>query len=101
MFIGLESLNQKSLDRARKGFNRVARYREMQRRLHDHAISSMLGIVYGFDHDDERVFDDTMRFMDEVKADAEVKRAENDVKRAEAERDATEAKNEYKEKLRD
>jgi len=69
VFLGIESLNQESLIETNKGFNNVHYYAEMQRKLKDHGIRTMLGIVYGFDHDDVTVFDRTIRFMDKIKAD--------------------------------
>jgi len=69
VFLGVESLNQASLIETKKRFNNVRYYAEMQRKLRDHGIRTMMGIVYGFDHDDVTVFDKTMRFMDQIKAD--------------------------------
>jgi radical SAM superfamily enzyme YgiQ (UPF0313 family) len=69
VFLGVESLNQASLMETKKGFNNVRYYAEMQRKLRDHGIRTMMGIVYGFDHDDPTIFDKTMRFMDQIKAD--------------------------------
>ena len=70
VFIGVESLNQDALDASSKVMNSAGYFAEMQQRLRDHDICSMLGIVYGFDDDDAGVFDRTMRFMDRVKADS-------------------------------
>jgi len=69
VFVGIESLNQASLIETKKSFNNVRYYAEMQRKLRDHGIRTMMGVVYGFDHDDVTVFDKTMRFMDQIKAD--------------------------------
>ncbi len=70
VFVGIESLNPRSLAGANKGFNQVDRYREIQLRLRAHGICSMFGIVFGFDEDSSNVFDTAMSFIDEVKADA-------------------------------
>jgi len=70
VFIGAESLNQRSLDSANKSFNSVEFYAEMQRKLRHHGICSMMGIVYGFDEDDPSIFDKTMLFMDRIRADS-------------------------------
>ena len=69
VFIGVESINQDSLDASSKVMNSAASFEQMQRRLRHHGICSMLGIVYGCDDDDPGVFDRTTRFLDRIKAD--------------------------------
>lgn len=69
LFLGVESLSQASLDAANKGTNRVGYYEEMQRKLRDHGICSMFGMVFGFDQDDPTIFDQTFRFLDRIRAD--------------------------------
>ncbi|MCL2747062.1 MAG: B12-binding domain-containing radical SAM protein [Oscillospiraceae bacterium] len=65
LFIGFESVAQLSLDGANKSFNKVARYKEIIRRIHSHGISIQAGIVFGFDHDTPDVFDETLAFLRE------------------------------------
>ena len=63
LFIGFESITQISLDSANKSFNRVEHYGEIIRRIHSHGISIQAGIVFGFDCDTSRVFDETLTFL--------------------------------------
>ena len=64
LFLGLESLSQASMDGAGKKFNRVDRYARIIDRIHAHGIAVQAGIVFGFDHDDETIFEKTVRFLD-------------------------------------
>ena len=52
----------------RKGFNRVKQYEEILRNLNRRGISYSLNFVFGSDTEDEDVFDTTLRFLDEQKA---------------------------------
>ena len=63
LFIGLESVNQASLNAAAKGHNQVQRYRELVRRVHKHGIAIQTGIMFGFDSDDRDVFARTVDVM--------------------------------------
>ena len=60
LFCGIESFNQEALRGVRKGFNKVARYRESIQLLHDHGICVDAGMMIGFDEDDESIFDRTL-----------------------------------------
>jgi radical SAM superfamily enzyme YgiQ (UPF0313 family) len=64
LFVGLESVSQASVDEASKGFNRVDRYAEAIARIHAHGIAVQAGIIFGFDHDTEAVFDQTLDFLE-------------------------------------
>ncbi len=66
LFLGLESVSQESLTAARKGHNRVSRYRETIRRFHDHGIAVQAGILFGFDHDTKDIFERTVEAMGEA-----------------------------------
>lgn len=55
-FVGLESINQASLDGTGKPHNRVSRYRRLLQRCHAHGIAVQAGVIFGFDGDDRDVF---------------------------------------------
>jgi len=69
-FVGLETFSDRNLASARKGFHRVARYREAIRRLHARGIGVEAGIVFGFDGDDAGVFERTLAALDRLEVDA-------------------------------
>lgn len=64
LFIGLESLSQASMDAVSKGFNRVDEYARAIERIHAHGIAVQAGIVFGFDHDTDAVFGQTVDFLE-------------------------------------
>jgi radical SAM superfamily enzyme YgiQ (UPF0313 family) len=64
LFIGLESVSQDSVNEVAKGFNRVDEYARAIERIHSHGISVQAGIVFGFDHDTEAVFGETVDFLE-------------------------------------
>jgi radical SAM superfamily enzyme YgiQ (UPF0313 family) len=64
LFIGLESISQASMDEARKGFNRVDEYARVIANIHSHGIAVQAGIVFGFDHDTESIFEETVDFLE-------------------------------------
>jgi len=64
LFIGLESVSQASVNEASKAFNRVNEYARAIRRIHSHGIAVQAGIVFGFDHDTEAVFEETLNFLE-------------------------------------
>ena len=64
LFIGLESVSQASLNEVSKAFNRVDQYARAIERIHAHGMSVQAGIVFGFDHDTEPVFEETVEFLE-------------------------------------
>jgi len=64
LFIGLESVSQSSLNSVAKKFNHVDDYARAIERIHAHGISVQAGIVFGFDHDTELVFGQTVDFLE-------------------------------------
>ena len=64
LFIGLESISQASVNEVAKPFNRVDEYRQAIERIHSHGIAVQAGIVFGFDHDTEPVFEATLDFLE-------------------------------------
>jgi radical SAM superfamily enzyme YgiQ (UPF0313 family) len=65
---GIESIEQKTLHAMHKGFNRVKQYEEVLRNLTARGISYSLNFVFGSDSEEEDVFDSTLRFLTEQKA---------------------------------
>jgi radical SAM superfamily enzyme YgiQ (UPF0313 family) len=65
LFLGIESLSQENLKNVRKGFNRVEKYKESIKKFLDYGINITAGIIFGFDGDDESVFERTVEFLEE------------------------------------
>ncbi len=63
MFVGIESLSEKTLKAANKPFNKVSDYEESIRKIHDHGMMINGAFIFGFDTDDEGVFERTVRFV--------------------------------------
>lgn len=63
VFIGFETLSPECLSSAGKNFNRPQDYLDVIHRIHDHGIGIDGSFVFGFDHDDEGVFDRTLEFV--------------------------------------
>jgi radical SAM superfamily enzyme YgiQ (UPF0313 family) len=66
LFVGLESISQRSMEEVRKGFNRVEEYARIVDRIHAHGIAVQAGIVFGFDHDTPEIFNDTLTFLEDT-----------------------------------
>lgn len=64
LFIGLESISQTSLNEAHKPFNHVSDYGRAIARIHSHGIAVQAGIVFGFDHDTQAIFSETVDFLE-------------------------------------
>jgi len=60
LFIGLESFSAEGLASVNKGFNRVERYAEIIRLIHQHGICVQAGVIFGFDTDTPDVFARTL-----------------------------------------
>lgn len=69
LLIGFESISQDTLNKAHKPFHRAKDYAGVVDRLHDHGIGIMGCFVFGFDSDDESVFERTVEFVDRTKID--------------------------------
>ena len=63
VFVGMESLSDDSLDETNKGFNQVRKFESQIKMFHDHGIMVNPGIVFGFDNDDESVFETAVEFL--------------------------------------
>jgi radical SAM superfamily enzyme YgiQ (UPF0313 family) len=64
LLIGFESISQDTLEETHKGFHAAPRTAEVVRKLHDHGIGIQGCFVFGFDNDDEGVFERTAEFVD-------------------------------------
>jgi radical SAM superfamily enzyme YgiQ (UPF0313 family) len=64
LFMGIESLSTENLKEVNKTFNRVSQFDEAMKALHDHDIMVLAGFIFGLDHDDEGVFERTLRFCE-------------------------------------
>ena len=60
LFIGLETICQSNLDAMHKGSNRVASYATAIARIRQRGIMINGSFIFGFDHDDDSVFDRTV-----------------------------------------
>jgi radical SAM superfamily enzyme YgiQ (UPF0313 family) len=64
LFIGIESLSSENLKEVNKSFNRASQFEEGIKAIHDHDIMILAGLIFGLDHDDEGVFERTLRFCE-------------------------------------
>lgn len=67
MLLGVESINQKSLDSSDKKQNKVSDYYKLLDTIKENGLSIILSMIVGFDGDDFNVFNDTYRFVLDVK----------------------------------
>ncbi|MDR4494244.1 MAG: cobalamin-dependent protein [Nitrospirales bacterium] len=67
VFVGMESLSEDSLDETNKGFNQVRKFENQIKMFHDHGIMVNPGLVFGFDNDDESVFETAVNFLNRNK----------------------------------
>jgi radical SAM superfamily enzyme YgiQ (UPF0313 family) len=70
LFIGLESLSQDNLRDWKKKINKVRDFEWAIKRLHDHGIGVVPGVVFGYDGDTPAIFDETLGFLLRTNADA-------------------------------
>lgn len=70
MYIGYESLSPASLEEVGKSFNIIHRYKEGIKKMHDHGIIIHASFVFGFDHDDTSVFEQTVKFAIDARIDS-------------------------------
>lgn len=67
LIVGFDSLSKTNIKKINKGFNKVDKYEESIRILHDHGIRVVSNFIFGFDDDDESVFENTVRFIERNK----------------------------------
>jgi hypothetical protein len=63
VFVGMESIFEESLGETHKPFNKVKKFEEEIKMFHDHGVMVNPGLVFGFDNDDESVFERTVEFL--------------------------------------
>ena len=63
LFFGIESISQDTLKSINKSFNRASSYEEEFKRIHDAGLRMIGSFIFGFDHDDEGVFERTVNFV--------------------------------------
>lgn len=63
IFVGIESLSPASLASVGKKFNRAEDYEQAIKRIHSYGIAIAGSFIFGFDHDDEGVFERTVEFV--------------------------------------
>jgi radical SAM superfamily enzyme YgiQ (UPF0313 family) len=64
ILFGFESISQDTLNRENKKFGLVGDYQDMVKLLHDYGITVLGCFIFGFDTEDESVFDRTVEFID-------------------------------------
>jgi radical SAM superfamily enzyme YgiQ (UPF0313 family) len=67
LFIGLESVSEKKMERMNKSMRNLKDTEEAIHRIQDHGILLHASIVFGFDDDDPSIFDQTLEFMGRTK----------------------------------
>ena len=63
LYIGIESINNSSLKIMGKSFNKISKYKDSLNKLKRVGITPLVSMIFGFDSDDEGVFDDTLKFL--------------------------------------
>lgn len=69
LLVGFESLSAETLKSVNKGFNKPQQYIDLVNRMHGHGIGVMGSFVFGFDTDEEGVFDSVLEFVIRAKID--------------------------------
>ncbi len=67
LFIGFESIDEESLQMVGKKANVVKDYEDAIRRIHQNGIAVFGAFIFGFDQDDESVFERTVQFAQRSK----------------------------------
>lgn len=70
LLVGFESLSAETLKSVSKGINKPQQYIDVVKRMHDHGIGVKGSFIFGFDTDDEGVFERTVEFAIKAKIDA-------------------------------
>lgn len=63
LFIGFESINNKSIDSIHKTQNNINEYDKLIELLHDNRIMINASLVFGFDYDTKDTFDQTLEWL--------------------------------------
>lgn len=67
LFVGVESLSQDNLSSMNKSINHASHYEDAIKKIQDHGIMIIGSFIFGFDYDDEAVFEHTVRFCERSK----------------------------------
>jgi len=68
LFIGIESINTQNIREVGKArVNRVDEYQSSIKTIQDAGINVLGSFIFGLDHDDKTVFDNTVQFCEEVR----------------------------------
>jgi radical SAM superfamily enzyme YgiQ (UPF0313 family) len=67
VFIGIETPRKASLAETRKTQNLRGDLVESVRKIHGYGIQVQAGMIVGFDHDDESIFEEQLRFIQEAR----------------------------------
>jgi len=67
IYVGLESISEKSLASINKSFNSVERYAEIIRKCRDHGIHVVAGFIVGLDGEDKSIFERSLEFFEKVR----------------------------------
>lgn len=70
LFIGFESLSPSNLKAVGKAVNRVEEYSAAIKKIHDYGIAIEGAFIFGFDEDDESIFERTVKFAQENRLEA-------------------------------
>ncbi|MDR2508412.1 MAG: B12-binding domain-containing radical SAM protein [Candidatus Accumulibacter sp.] len=63
LFVGFESINEKSIRSVNKRQNRISEYAELVRRIHASGMMVNASLVFGFDDDTPEIFDRTLDWL--------------------------------------
>lgn len=63
LFIGVETVSEENLAAMDKAFNNSRQYRDRLRRIHQHGIGVVAGMMVGLDRDDPAVFERCLQFL--------------------------------------
>lgn len=67
VYVGLESISEKSLATIEKGFNKVSDYERVIKKIQDRGILVNSGFVVGLDGEDKSIFKRTLEFFEKNK----------------------------------
>ena len=62
LFVGFESVDQETLNKAHKSFNKVDRFDANVTKLHKHGINVVGAFIFGFESDTHQTFQNTLDF---------------------------------------
>ncbi len=65
--LGVESINQGSLETISKPQNNVEEYYKLLGTIKENGVSVQLSMIVGFDNDDESIFPQTIKFVSDIK----------------------------------